>query len=150
VGNWLYDLLFDEYLVYSSFQNVFDVSFDSFAVPSYMVTEGMQARDYMPPVDIKENSTADKYSMPEQRLQQAPEVECVLEDHTREAANGFHDSTVYPMQEAPPSVIEESIEEPQKHTYASVVCVFVNPIIIGGLISVFMTLFGRLMVCLFI
>lgn len=89
-------------------------------VPSYMVTEGMQARDYMPPVDIEENGTADKYSMPEQRLQQAPEVGCVLEDHPREAANGFHDSTVNPMQEAPPSVIEESIEEPQKHTYASV------------------------------
>uniref|UniRef100_A0A7C9AM28 NTF2 domain-containing protein n=1 Tax=Opuntia streptacantha TaxID=393608 RepID=A0A7C9AM28_OPUST len=87
---------------------------------SYIMTGGMQARDYMPPVDIKENGTADKYPIPEQQLQQAPDVECVLEDNPRETANGFHASTVNPMQEAPPSIIEESIEEPQKHTYASV------------------------------
>jgi len=100
------------------------------------MTGGMQARDYMPPVDIKENGTADKYPIPEQQLQQAPDVECVLEDNPRETANGFHASTVNPMQEAPPSIIEESIEEPQKHTYASVVCVFVVLIIIGSHIDI--------------
>lgn len=90
------------------------------AVPSYMISGGMQARDYMPPSDIKENGAVDKYSMPEQRLQQAPEVESILEDNSREQANGFLENPINPMQEIPPSQIEDAVEEPQKHTYASV------------------------------
>ncbi|KAL9232933.1 hypothetical protein vseg_007992 [Gypsophila vaccaria] len=86
-------------------------------VSSYMMTGGMQ---YMPSAEIKENGGADKYSMSEQRLQQAPEVESILEDHSREQGNGFLENQINPIQEAPHSPIEESAEEPQKHTYASI------------------------------
>ena len=85
----------------------------------------MQTRDYMPPGDITENGTADKYALAEQRVQQTPEVESVIEDNPREQVNGFLESTIHPIQEdpLPPPTIEESVEEPQKHTYASVVCI---------------------------
>lgn len=91
-------------------------------VPNYMISGGMQTRDYMPPGDIAENGTADKYALAEPRLQQTPEVESVIEDNPREQANGFLESTIHPIQEdpLPPPTIEESVEEPQKHTYASV------------------------------
>lgn len=82
----------------------------------------MQARDFIPPGDIKENGTADKYSMAEQRLQQTPVVESILDENSREQANGFHESPMNAIQELSPAHIEESVEEPQKHTYASVVC----------------------------
>ncbi|XP_021721545.1 putative G3BP-like protein [Chenopodium quinoa] len=90
------------------------------AVSNYMISGGMQARDYMPPADIKENGAVDNYSMPKQRLQQAPEVENILDVNSREQANGFLESPINPIQEIPPSHIEDSAEEPQKHTYASV------------------------------
>lgn len=82
----------------------------------------MQARDYIPSGEIKENGAVDTYSMPEQRLQQAPEVENILEVSSREQANSFLESPINPIQEIPPSQIEESVDEPQKHTYASIVC----------------------------
>jgi len=90
-----------------------------------MMTGGMQARDYVPPGDIKENGTVDKYSLAEQRVKPAPEVESVIEENSGEQSNGFLESTVHPVQEdpLPPPPIEESVEEPQKHTYASVVCI---------------------------
>ncbi|KMS95615.1 hypothetical protein BVRB_006630 [Beta vulgaris subsp. vulgaris] len=90
------------------------------AVPNYMMSGGMQARDFIPPGDIKENGTADKYSMAEQRLQQTPVVESILDENSREQANGFHESPMNAIQELSPAHIEESVEEPQKHTYASV------------------------------
>lgn len=91
-------------------------------VPNYMMSGGMQVRDYMPPGNIKENGTAEKYSMAEQRVPQTPEVENVIEDNPREQANGFIESTGNLTQEVPlpPPPTEESVEEPQKHTYASV------------------------------
>ena len=82
----------------------------------------MQARDYMPPSDIKENGSVDKFLVAEQRLQQPPEVESILEDNSREQANGFLESPIKPVRELPLAQMEELIEEPQKHTYASVVC----------------------------
>ena len=87
-----------------------------------MMGGGMQARDYMPPADIKENGTVDEFSIPDQRLQQAPEVERILEDNSREHTNGFLESPITSIQDLSPAQMEESIEEPQKHTYASVVC----------------------------
>ncbi|KAL2923020.1 putative G3BP-like protein [Bienertia sinuspersici] len=90
------------------------------AVPNYMMTAAMQARDYMPPGDVKENGTVDKYSIPEQRLQQAPEVESILEDNSREQTNGFLASPMTLIQDIPQAQIEDPVEEMQKHTYASV------------------------------
>ncbi|CAO2821980.1 unnamed protein product [Amaranthus hypochondriacus] len=90
------------------------------AVTNYMMGGGMQARDYLPPADIKENGTVDEFSMPDQRLQQAPEVERILEDNSRERTNGFLESPITSIQDLSPAQMEESIEEPQKHTYASV------------------------------
>ncbi|KAH9617051.1 hypothetical protein KSS87_023103 [Heliosperma pusillum] len=89
-------------------------------VSNYMMSGGMQTRDYMSPDDIKENGGIDNYSMSDQRLQQVAEVESVLEDHSREHANGFLECQIDPIQEVPPLSMEESVEEPQKHTYASV------------------------------
>ncbi|XP_057539510.1 nuclear transport factor 2-like isoform X2 [Amaranthus tricolor] len=90
------------------------------AVPNYMMSGVMQARDYMPPSDIKENGSVDKFLVAEQRLQQPPEVESILEDNSREQANGFLESPIKPVRELPLAQMEELIEEPQKHTYASV------------------------------
>ncbi|XP_074307095.1 nuclear transport factor 2 isoform X2 [Silene latifolia] len=90
------------------------------SVANYMMSGGMQARDYMSPDNIEENGGIDNYSIPDQRLQQVAEVESVLEDHSREQANGFLECPIDPVQEVPPMSMEESVEEPQKHTYASV------------------------------
>lgn len=87
-------------------------------VANYMMG-GVQARDYIAPAAAKENGTVDDYSMPDQRLQQVSDAEHVLEDNSGEQTNGFLENNLNVVQEIPQQV-EESVAEPQKHTYASV------------------------------
>ncbi|GAB4851337.1 hypothetical protein Ancab_030730 [Ancistrocladus abbreviatus] len=89
-------------------------------VPNYMMGGGLQSREYMAPVDIKENGTVDKYPLPEQRMQQVPNTDGIVQDNPGEQTNGFLENTMNAVQEVPISSIEESVGEPQKHTYASV------------------------------
>ncbi|GAB4843664.1 hypothetical protein Ancab_013628 [Ancistrocladus abbreviatus] len=90
------------------------------SVPNYVVGGVLQGRKYMASVDIKENGNVDKYPLPEQRLQQVPIADNILPENPREQANGFHENATNAVQEVPNSSMEESISEPQKHTYASV------------------------------
>ncbi|GMH08280.1 hypothetical protein Nepgr_010120 [Nepenthes gracilis] len=88
--------------------------------PNYMMDGELQIREYLTPVDVKENGTVDKYPLPEQRLQQVPDAENILQDLSGEQTNCFLDNAMNVVHEVPPSPIEESAGEPQKHTYASI------------------------------
>ncbi|GMH18775.1 hypothetical protein Nepgr_020616 [Nepenthes gracilis] len=89
-------------------------------VPNYMMGGGLQSREHMVSVDVKENGTIDKYPLPEEWLQQVPETEDILQDNSVEQANGFLDNAMNSIPEVPLPPIEESASEPQKHTYASI------------------------------
>ncbi|XVF66396.1 hypothetical protein PTKIN_Ptkin10aG0032500 [Pterospermum kingtungense] len=89
-------------------------------VSSYFLGGDVQGREFVPPVDIKENGPVGKYSLMEQQLQQAPESESIVEHSSVQESNGSLLHTVHTVQEhvAPPD--EEPVGEPQKHTYASI------------------------------
>lgn len=78
--------------------------------------------EYITAADRKENGTVDQYSFPEQRLKKVQEPERILEDTSQKHANGYLENTQDAAQEVTPSLVEEAVEEPQKHTYASIVC----------------------------
>lgn len=66
-----------------------------------------------------DDDPVDKYSLPEQQLQEDFENEIVVEEtHAQEAYPQMHNVA----RETPVSFAEESFEEPPKKTYASIVC----------------------------
>lgn len=73
-------------------------------------------------VDI-EDDPVDKYSLPEQQVQQDYETEVVVEETPAEEtyASSFQ-SVVNTVQETPAVSVEEPVGEPEKKTYASIVC----------------------------
>ncbi|KAL4561180.1 hypothetical protein LXL04_033343 [Taraxacum kok-saghyz] len=73
----------------------------------------IQGRDYVQPTTVEENG----YSFHEQQLQ-VPEVENNLEDNYPVQSNGSVKNSLQDRL-AP---VEEPVGEPQKHTYASIVC----------------------------
>lgn len=81
----------------------------------------IQAREYVAPVDVKQNGPVDNYSFPEQQLQQVPETENILEDNCAEELNGSLQNTANSVHDHLPASVEEPVGEPQKHTYASIV-----------------------------
>ncbi|XP_031251310.1 nuclear transport factor 2-like isoform X1 [Pistacia vera] len=92
-------------------------------VSNYLMGGEIQAREYVAPVDVKENGLVDSYGFQEQRLQQFAESENILEDNSAEEFNGSLQNTVNAVQDhLPASVasVEEPIGETQKHTYASI------------------------------
>lgn len=89
-------------------------------VPNHLMGGEIQAREYVSPVDVKQNGPIDDYSFPEQRLQQVPESENILEDGPAEELNGSLQNTVNAAQDYLPASVEEPVGEPQKHTYASI------------------------------
>ncbi|KAJ4840270.1 hypothetical protein Tsubulata_024966 [Turnera subulata] len=89
------------------------------SVPNYLLSE-IHARDFVAPPDVKENGPVDNYSFPEQRLQQVPESENILEEHVVEEVNGSLQNSGSTVQDHLPASVEESAGEPQKHTYASI------------------------------
>lgn len=96
----------------------------AFAVSNYLMGGEIQAREYVAPVDVKENGLVDSYGFQEQRLQQLAESENILEDNSAEEFNGSLQNTVNAVQDHLPASIasvEEPIGETQKHTYASIV-----------------------------
>lgn len=90
-----------------------------FAVSNYLLGGEIQAREFVAPSEVKENGLVDNYSFAEQRLQQIPESEHMLENNAAEESNGY---TVNAVQDHLPPAVEDPVGEPQKHTYASIVC----------------------------
>lgn len=94
----------------------------NFPVPSYLLGTDMQAREFVPTNEVKENGVADNYGYSEQRMQHVSDSEHIREDNTAEESNGSLQATVNVVPEHVSASAEEPSEEPQKHTYASIVC----------------------------
>ncbi|EOY06192.1 hypothetical protein QUC31_016403 [Theobroma cacao] len=88
-------------------------------VSNYLLGGDIQGREFVAPDDVKENGPVDKFSFPESRLQQTPESESIVDNSSVKESNGSLLHMVNTVQEHLPPV-EESVGEPQKHTYASI------------------------------
>ena len=91
----------------------------SLVVPNYSLNGPVQVREFTAPV-VKENGHMDSHKFVEQQLQQVPEPKNVIEENTTEV-NSMHQNTSTVLQDHLPVSVEEHAEEPQKHTYASIV-----------------------------
>lgn len=81
----------------------------------------IHSREYVnSPSDVKENGPVDNYGFTE-RLQQVSEPENILEDNSADQPNESLQNTVNSLPEHFSSV-DDQVGEPQKHTYASIVC----------------------------
>ncbi|KAM7488491.1 hypothetical protein LguiB_025975 [Lonicera macranthoides] len=89
-------------------------------VSSYMLGGDIQPREFVSPANIEENGPVNNYNFPEQRLQQVPEAENIIEDNFPVQSNGSLQSSMNPVQEHMSCPAEEPTGEPQKHTYASI------------------------------
>ncbi|KAJ0957949.1 putative Ras GTPase-activating protein-binding protein [Helianthus annuus] len=85
---------------------------------SYMSGSDIHARDFVQPAVVVENGTANNYGFQEQQLQ-APVAESILEDSYAVQTNGSVQNSVNALQNHM-NPVEEVVEEPQKHTYASI------------------------------
>lgn len=92
-----------------------------FTVPTYMMGGEVQAREYASTADVKENGPVDSYRVSE-RSQPDPELESTLEANQTAESNGSVQNVVIASQDNSPTSVDESVGEPQKHTYASIVC----------------------------
>nr|GMD81661.1 putative G3BP-like protein isoform X1 [Ipomoea batatas] len=121
-------------------------------VSNYLLGGEIQARDFVPPAKIEENGPVNDYHFAEEQLQQVSEAEKIPEDNFAVQSNGSLQSTMNHAQDHISATIEEPIAEPQKHTYASIVCIFlmfsalnskrmVDPVIL----KLFFFLFGNLL-----
>ncbi|XP_054805942.1 nuclear transport factor 2-like isoform X1 [Prosopis cineraria] len=89
-------------------------------VSSYLLGADIQAREFVPTNEVKENGVVDNYGYSEQRMQHVSDSEHIREDNTAEESNGSLQVTVNVVQDHVPASAEEPAEEPQKHTYASI------------------------------
>lgn len=92
-----------------------------FLVPDYLLGGEIPTREFVAP-DVKENGPVDNYGFAAQRLQQVTEPESILEDNSADHPNGSLQNTVNSLPDHIPPSVEEPVGEPQKHTYASIVC----------------------------
>ncbi|KAI3413010.1 uncharacterized protein J3R85_016651 [Psidium guajava] len=88
-------------------------------VPTYMMGGELQAREFAPTSDVKENGLVDNYRVPE-RSQPVPESESTLEANQPAESNGAAQNVVNASQDNSPTSVNDSVGEPQKHTYASI------------------------------
>lgn len=93
-----------------------------FTVSNYLLGGDIETRELVATDEVKENGVVDDYGFSEQRMHQVPDSEHVREDNTVEEPNGSLQSTVNQVQDHLPASAEEPSGEPQKHTYASIVC----------------------------
>lgn len=96
-----------------------------FAVPSYMLGGDIRPREFMAPAKVEENGPVSSYTYPDDQLNQVPETEEILEDNFAMQPNGALQVTMNSVPERLASPIEEPVVEPQKHTYASIVCDYI-------------------------
>lgn len=87
-----------------------------------MLGGDIQGREFVAPPEIEENGPIDNYNFPEERLQKIPEADKILEDTFAAQSNGSLQGAMNPVQDHLSVPVEEPIGEPQKHTYASIVC----------------------------
>ncbi|KAJ0671513.1 putative Ras GTPase-activating protein-binding protein [Helianthus annuus] len=92
-----------------------------YSASSYMSGSDIHARDFVQPAAVVENGTANNYGFQEQQLQ-ALVAESILEDSYPVQTNGSVQNSVNALQNHM-TPVEEVVEEPQKHTYASIVCI---------------------------
>lgn len=94
-------------------------------VSNYLLGGEVQAREFLPPTEVKENGRpVDNYSFTEQRSQQVHDSEHILENDAAEESNGLLQNTMNAVQDHLPPAAEEPVGEPQKHTYASILLAF--------------------------
>ncbi|KAJ1409482.1 RNA-binding domain superfamily [Sesbania bispinosa] len=79
-----------------------------------------QAREFVAENEVKENGVVDNHGFSEQQMQQVHDAEHIEEDVVAEASHGSIQPTVDAAQDHAPTSAEEPPEEPQKHTYASI------------------------------
>lgn len=94
-----------------------------FSVSNYLLGEDIQAREFAATNEVKENGVVGNYGFSEQGMQRGPDSEHIREDNAVEESIGLLQSSGNPVQDHAPASPEESAGEPQKHTYASIVCV---------------------------
>lgn len=82
-----------------------------------MIGGDFGAGDFEVPAIVEENGLIDNYSFLEQRVHQVPETAHIHEDCFAAWSNGSVHSTMTLINEHPTT----TVEEPQKHTYASIV-----------------------------
>ncbi|KAJ0613813.1 putative Ras GTPase-activating protein-binding protein [Helianthus annuus] len=78
----------------------------------------IHARDFVQPAAIAENGTMNNYGFQEQQLQ-APVAKSILEYGYTVQTNGSVQNSVNALQNHM-TPVEEVVEDPQKHTYASI------------------------------
>ncbi|XP_062148385.1 nuclear transport factor 2 isoform X2 [Alnus glutinosa] len=78
-----------------------------------------EAREYVNSIHI-EDDPVDKYSLPEQQLQEDYESEVVVEETPAEETSVSLQSMVNTVHEAPAAAVEEPLGEAPKKTYASI------------------------------
>lgn len=89
-------------------------------VPNYMSGGDIQSREMLAPAKIIEDAPVNEYRQPEELIHQIPETEKIIEDNFEVHSNGALqqiDNSVHDRYSGP---MEESVVEPQKHTYASI------------------------------
>lgn len=94
----------------------------TFAVPNYVMGGDIQSMEFTAPAKIEENGSINGYNYQEEQIQQVPETETILEENFAVHANGSLQGTVNSVPDHVSPPIEEPAMEPQKHTYASIVC----------------------------
>lgn len=92
------------------------------AVSNYMLSGDIMAREIVGPASIEENGSVDNYNFAGQQLQRVPDADNILEENFAVPSNGSLQITRNPAQEQFSPPVEEPAGEPQKHTYASIVC----------------------------
>lgn len=92
-----------------------------FPVSSYLLGGDLQAREFVAANEVKENGVVDNYGFSEQQMQRVHDSEHIQEQDVAEESHRSLQSTVNVVQDHVP-IAEESPEEPQKQTYASIVC----------------------------
>ena len=81
-----------------------------------------RAMEFVAPADIKENGPVDTYSFSEEPLQHIPEADSILNGNFAES-NGSLENSVDRAPDHLSAPVEEPVGEPQKRTYASIVCI---------------------------
>ncbi|KAJ1377940.1 RNA-binding domain superfamily [Sesbania bispinosa] len=88
---------------------------------SNLVGGDIQAREFVAENEVKENGVVDNHGFSEQQMQQVHDAEQHNEeDVVAEVSHGSIQPTVDAAQDHAPTSAEEPPEEPQKHTYASI------------------------------
>lgn len=89
-------------------------------VSKYAMGNDIQARDFTAASKLEENGPVDSYSFPEERLQKVSEAENILEENYAVQSNGSLHNSMKPLQDHLSVSVEDTVGEPQKHTYASI------------------------------